>query len=119
MDGKDVLRFLDGKVDKTLSCEGACAMATKTFLKDAKVKLEVSKNHVRNFLDCVKDRQRKPITSELVGGHTAIACHLMSQAYYNKQRMCWDPAAFAFTNGTGDPAWLGRVYREAYTLPTI
>jgi predicted dehydrogenase len=119
MDGKDVLRFLDGKVDKTLSCEGACAMATKTFLKDAKVKLEVSKNHVRNFLDCVKDRQRKPITSELVGGHTAIACQLMSQAYYNKQRMCWDPAAFAFTNGTGDSAWLGRTYRDAYTLPTV
>jgi predicted dehydrogenase len=119
MDGKDVLRFLDGKVDKKLSCEGACAMATKTFLKDAKVKLEVSKNHIRNFLECVKDRQRKPITSELVGGHTAIACHLMSQAYYNKQRMCWDPAAFAFTNGTGDPAWLGRSYRDSYTLPTV
>jgi len=119
MEGKDFVRFLDKKVDKTLSCEGACAKATKTFLKDAKVKLEVSKNHIRNFLDCVKDRQRKPITSELVGGHTAIACHLMSQAYYNKQRMCWDPEKFAFTNGTGDPAWLGRTYRDSYTLPTV
>jgi len=119
LDGKDFARFRDKSVDKTTSCEGACAKASKTFLKDAKVKLEVSKNHVRNFLDCMKDRQRKPITHEGVGGHTVIACHLMSQAYYNKQRMCWDPAAFAFTNGTGDPAWLGRVYRDGYTLPTV
>jgi predicted dehydrogenase len=119
MDGKDFVRFRDKNEDKTLSCEGACAKATKTFLTDAKVKLEVSKNHIRNFLDCVKARTEKPITSELVGGHTAIACHLMSQAYYNKQRMCWDPKTFAFTNGTGDPAWLTRPYRGAATLPTV
>jgi hypothetical protein len=119
MEGKDFVRFLDKYVDKTLSCEGACAKTTKTFLKDAKIKLEVSKNHVRNFLDCVRDRNVKPITSELVGGHTAIACHLMSQAYYNKQRMCWDPKTFAFTNGTGDPAWLTRAYRGAATLPIV
>jgi len=119
MEGKDFVRFLDQNQDKTLSCEGACAKAAKTFLKDAKVKLEVSKNHIQNFLDCVRERNAKPITSELVGGHTAIACHLMSQAYYNKQRMCWDPQAFAFTNGTGDPAWLTRNYRGDATLPTV
>jgi predicted dehydrogenase len=119
MEGKDFVRFMDPNVDKDISCEGACAKATKTFLKDAKVKLEVSKNHIRNFLDCVRERKAKPITSELVGGHTAIACHLMSQAYYNKQRMCWDPQAFAFTKGTGDPAWLTRAYRGAVTLPTV
>jgi len=118
VDGKDFVRFMDPNVDKAISCEGACAIATKTFLKDAKVKLEVSKNHIGNFLACVRTRTAKPITSELVGGHTAIACHLMSQAYYNKQRMCWDPQAFAFTNGTGNPAWLTRNYRGDATLPT-
>ena len=42
----------------------------------------------------------------------------MSQAYYNKQRMCWDPVKFQFTNGTGDPAWLTRTYRGS-GLPTV
>jgi hypothetical protein len=119
LEGKDFVRFRDASQDKTISCEGACALATKTFLKDAKVKLEVSRNHIGNFLDCVRERKAKPITSEIVGGHTAIACHLMSQAYYNKQRMCWDPQAFAFTNGTGDPAWLTRAYRGKAVLPTV
>ena len=119
MEGKDFVRFIDKEQDKTISCEGAYTKATKTFLADAKVKLEVSKSHIGNFLACVKERNAKPITSELVGGHTAIACHLMSQAYYNKQRMCWDPKAFAFTNGTGDPAWLTRAYRGAASLPTV
>ena len=119
MEGKDFVRFRDSNVDKAISCEGACAIAKKTFLKDVRVKLEVSKNHIGNFLSCVRTRTAKPITSELVGGHTAIACHLMSQAYYNKQRMCWDPQAFAFTNGTGNPAWLTRNYRGDATLPTV
>ncbi len=118
LDGKDIVRFIDKEQDKTISCEGAYTKASKLYLKDAKIKLEVSKNHVRNFLDCVASRN-KPITSEIVGGHTAIACHLMSQGYYHRERICWDPAKFAFTQGTGNPAWLTREYREGYRFPTV
>ena len=39
--------------------------------------------------------RKKPITSEQVGGHSAICCHLMNQAYYHGQKIKWDPAKFA------------------------
>ena len=47
--------------------------------------------------------RKKPITSEQVGGRSAICCHLMNQAYYHGQKLKWDPAKFAFVDGTGDP----------------
>ena len=85
------------------------------FLKDAKIKLYVSQNHITDFMDCVRSR-KKPITSEQVGGRSAICCHLMNQAYYNGRKIKWDPAKFAFTGGTGNPKWLTRDYRSPWTL---
>jgi hypothetical protein len=63
----------------------------------------------------VRDR-KKPITSEQVGGRSAICCHLMNLAYYHHAKLQWDPAAFAFTGGTGDPKWLTREYRGGWTI---
>ena len=97
------------------SCEGQVAKAEKEFLEDAKVRLEVSTDHVANFLERVKDRG-KPITNEQVGGRSAICCHLMNQAYFNHARILWDPAACAFAGGTGDPAWLLRDYRAPWSV---
>ena len=53
----------------------------------------VSKNHLWNFLDCVRSRQ-KPITSEQVGGRSAICCHLMNQAYFHGRKMLVGPGEF-------------------------
>ena len=89
--------------------------AERAFLKDAKIKLYVSKNHIADFLDCVKSR-KKPITSEQVGGRSAICCHLMNLAYYHGQKLKWDPAKFAFVGGTGDPKWLTRDYRSPWKV---
>ena len=38
------------------SCEGQVQKAEKEFLKDAKIRLYVSKNHVSDFMARVKDR---------------------------------------------------------------
>lgn len=98
------------------SLGGALAKAEKEFLKDAKVKLTVNLHgHVQDFLNCVQER-RKPITSEIEGGGTAICCHLMNQAYYNNQKIQWDPIAKAFAKGTGDARWLTRDYRGPWKV---
>jgi predicted dehydrogenase len=100
---------------KATSCAAQVQIAEREFLKDAKIKLYESKNHLTDFMECVKTR-KKPITSEQVGGHSAICCHLMNQAYYHHQALKWDPAKFAFVGGTGDPAWLTRDYRTPWSV---
>ena len=89
--------------------------AEDAFLKDAKIKLYVSQNHISDFMACVKSR-KKPITSEQVGGRSVICCHLMNLAYYHGRKIKWDPAKFAFTSGTGDPKWLTRDYRKPWAV---
>ncbi|MCK4998740.1 MAG: Gfo/Idh/MocA family oxidoreductase [Anaerohalosphaera sp.] len=114
--------ILDGKTvvahdpnDRTSSLYKKTLIAEKNYLKDAKVKLYNSTDHTADFLNCVASR-KKPITSEIVGGHSAICCHLVNQAYYNHAKISWDPKKLAFANGTGKPEWLTRDYRSPWAV---
>ena len=109
-----IASYADNK-DRKHSCAAEVQKAERAFLQDAKIKLYVSKNHVSNFIDCIKSRE-KPITSEQIGGRSAICCHLLNLVYYHGQKIKWDPAKFAFADGTGDPAWLTRNYRSPWTV---
>lgn len=100
---------------KETSCAAEVQKAEKAFLQDAKIKLYVSRNHLTDFMECVQSR-KKPITSEQIGGRSAICCHLMNQAYYNHQKLKWDPVKFVFVDGTGDPKWLTRDYRGPWSV---
>jgi predicted dehydrogenase len=97
------------------SCAAEVQKAERVLLKDAKVRLYVSKNHISDFMACVATR-KKPITSEQVGGRSAICCHLMNLAYYHRQLMKWDPTKFEFVGGTGDPKWLTCDYRTPWSV---
>ena len=101
--------------DKKTSCAAEVQKAERACLKDAKIKLYVSGNHISDFMQCVRKRA-KPITSEQVGARSAICCHLMNQAYYHGQKLKWDPAGFTFLDGTGDPKWLTREYRGPWSV---
>ena len=85
------------------------------FLKNASIKLYESPDHIRNFLDCVESR-KKPITSEIVGGRSAICCHLTNQAYYNHEVITWKPKTMQFAKGSGKPEWLTREYRAPWSV---
>jgi hypothetical protein len=112
-EGRQIARFTQR--DDGTSCEGQVAKAEKEFLKNAKVRLYASSDHIADFVSAVRDR-RKPITNEQVGGRSVICCHLMNLAYANHARFQWDPAAFAFAGGTGDPKWLTRDYRAPWSV---
>jgi predicted dehydrogenase len=111
-DGKKLAGFVDradGSLSETLN------KIENEYLKNAKVKLYKSDNHLRDFLECVKAR-KKPITNEIVGGRTAICCHLMNQAYYNHADIKWKPKAMEFARGGGKPEWLTRDYRAPWKV---
>ncbi|MCX7008712.1 MAG: Gfo/Idh/MocA family oxidoreductase [Kiritimatiellaeota bacterium] len=122
VDGKTIADFSEKKPKKgekapksETSCAAEVQKAERAYLKDAKIKLYESKNHISDFMACVKSRT-KPVTSELVGAHSAICCHLMNQSYYNHAKFTWDPAKFEFTGGTGNPKWLTRDYRSPWSV---
>jgi predicted dehydrogenase len=89
--------------------------AEKEFLADAKVKLYHSKSHTDDFLERVADRKR-PVTSEIEGGHSAICCHLMNLAYTHQQTIKWDPDKMAFADPSCDPAWMKSSYRDPWKV---
>jgi predicted dehydrogenase len=97
------------------STEAEVQKAERAYLTDAKIQLYVSKNHISDFIECIKSR-KKPVTSEIVGGHSAICCHLMNQSYYHNAGFKWDPAKCEFADGTGDPQWLTRDYRSPWKV---
>ncbi|MFA6240102.1 MAG: Gfo/Idh/MocA family oxidoreductase [Candidatus Hydrogenedentales bacterium] len=111
-DGKKVAGFVD-RADGSLAA--TLQQVEKEYLKDVKVKLYQSDNHLKNFLDCVKART-KPITCEEVGGRSAICCHLMNQAYYNHSVIKWKPKRMRFAKGGGNPEWLTRDYRAPWKV---
>ena len=112
--GKTVASY-KGRENTETSCKAEVQKAQAAYLKDAKVRLYVSQNHITDFLACVKTR-KKPITSEQVGARSAICCHLLNQSYYHHASFKWDPATFQFAGGTGNPKWLTRDYRAPWSV---
>lgn len=115
--GDEVIASFVGNREKEqgTSCAAQVQKAERAYLENAKIKLYVSRNHLSDFMEVVASR-KKPITSEQVGGRSAICCHLMNLAYYHNQKLQWDPAKLAFAGGTGDPKWLTREYRGPWNV---
>ncbi|HWH68904.1 MAG TPA: Gfo/Idh/MocA family oxidoreductase [Candidatus Sulfotelmatobacter sp.] len=111
--GSEVVASFTGQKDT--NCNVEVQKAEQDFLKDAKIKLYASSNHLTDFLNCVQSR-KKPITSEQVGGRSAICCHLMNLTYWHGQTLKWNPEQFAFAGGTGDAQWLTREYRSPWKV---
>lgn len=111
--GKKMAGFT--KRDDGGSLESTIVQVEKDYLTNAKVQLYRSNNHIKDFLNCVASRQ-KPITNERVGGHTAICCHLLNQAYYNHATIKWNPEKIKFAKGGGEKEWLTRDYRAPWKV---
>lgn len=89
--------------------------AEKQYLGDAKIRLIASKSHADDFLARIADRGRT-VASEIEGGHTAIACHLLNLACIHRKTLKWNPKKYRFVDGTGEKAWLTRDYRKPWKV---
>lgn len=98
-----------------VSVESQYMKAEKELLADAKIKLYKSGNHLGDFLDCIRSR-KKPITNEIVGGGSAISCHLMNIGYRTGKAFNWDPVKSQLVGNAVPATELTRAYRGAFSI---
>jgi len=75
------------------------------------------KNHVKNFLDCVKSRNPNTNASIEIGANTAKFSHLGNIALRSGKRLDWNGTKF--TNDEEANKYLIPSYREPWKLPTL
>ncbi|OGV67024.1 MAG: hypothetical protein A2283_01230 [Lentisphaerae bacterium RIFOXYA12_FULL_48_11] len=78
-------------------------------------KLYYSRNHHRNFIDCVKSRQLT-ITPCEVAHRSASVGHLGQIAMVTGRKIKWNPEKEEIIGDSGAAALLGRAYRSPWIL---
>jgi hypothetical protein len=71
--------------------------------------------HIRNFLDCVKSRQR-PVADVEEGHLTAVMCHLGNIATRLQRSLKWDGEKEDFVGDREASRMLSRPYRKPWKL---
>jgi predicted dehydrogenase len=104
---------------------GPITASNETLLRDAQnkagtmpIKLPVSYNHTRNFVDAIKNRTRAlcDIGSSV---RADSLCQLALIAVKQGRKLTWDPKAERFTNNDAANAMLQpRAFRGEWKLPT-
>ncbi len=73
-------------------------------------------HHLRNWLDCVKSRQR-PIADVEIGHRSATVCHLGNIARIVGRKLRWDPVQEKFPDDPDANQYLDRPRRKPWELP--
>lgn len=77
-------------------------------------------DHIRNFLECVKSRQKSNADLETVGHPSSILCHAGNVAWRTGHRLALDPETEMFDNDPEANALRTRKeYRAPYLLPEV
>jgi len=76
---------------------------------------DLTQQHVRNFLDCVKSRQ-KPTADVEIGHRSTTFSHLGNIALATRSRLDWDAQAERITNNEAANAMLHYKYRAPWKL---
>ena len=77
------------------------------------IKLYRSTNHYRDFINCVRSRQ-KPICDVEIGCRSVTICHLANIAYWYNRNLKWDPAKEHFVGDSEANSWLDRKPRAPW-----
>ncbi len=79
---------------------------------------EQVKSHLRNFIDCVKTRQRPNADIEI--GHVSTTlCHLGNIAWRLGREVRFDAQTQTFGEDAPANAFLSKTYRDPWTLPVV
>jgi predicted dehydrogenase len=89
---------------------------SKEEITDDDLRLYKSDNHLQNFIDCVKSRERCVADVE-IGHRTATICHLGGIARQLGRTLRWDPEQELFPGDDEANAYLDRPKRKPYQLP--
>ena len=73
-------------------------------------------NHIQNWFDCIKSRER-PIADVEIGHRSAIVCHLGNIVRWVGRPLRWDPQREIFPDDDQANAYLDRPRRPPYELP--
>ena len=74
-----------------------------------------SRDHVRNFLDCIKTRNQ-PVSDIEIGHRSTTTCLLANISYRTGRQILWDGTSERILGDTETSKWLDRPYRRPWTL---
>ncbi len=77
------------------------------------IRLYDSPNHYRDWLNCIRSRQR-PIADVEIGASSVITCHLGNIAKWTNRVIRWDPDAEQILDDEEASRWLNRPKREPW-----
>lgn len=89
-----------------------------TPLPDSSTRLEVSDDHMGNFIESIRTR-KPPICDVEIGHRSASLCHLGVIAVRLGQPLDWDPTNESFTSNPEATAMLSREMRSPYNWDLV
>ena len=75
-------------------------------------------NHIQNWFDCIKSRE-KPISDVEIGHRSAIICHLGNIVRWIGRPLRWDPTTETFPGDEEANSYLDRPRRKPFELPGL
>jgi len=90
----------------------------KTSPDELPIRLPPIDNHIQNWFDCIKSRER-PIADVEIGHRSAILCHLGNIARWTGRKLRWDPDKEIFPDDEHANSYLDRQRRAPYELRVV
>ncbi|SHJ35688.1 Tat (twin-arginine translocation) pathway signal sequence [Tangfeifania diversioriginum] len=76
-------------------------------------------NHMKNFIECIKDTSKTPNANVAIAANTARVCHLGNIALKTGRRLYWDADNSKFIDDNNANEYLTPDYRAPWELPKV